>query len=123
MEEKRKFIRLQVLLKGEFLLQEERKTSSQMQLRDFSRDGLRLLVPQADLLKMSLVTLKVYLPNKTLPVSVQGKIKWMRPVEDCWEIGMKLEDIDSVDKNEILDYAYKIWKGKERKPSSTKLSK
>ncbi len=44
-----------------------------MQLKDFSRDGLRLLIPQADLLKMNLVRLKVYLPNKTLHLSVQGK--------------------------------------------------
>ncbi len=46
----------------------------------------------------------------------------MRPIEDCWEIGMKMKDIDSVDKNEILVYAYKIWKGKAKKSLSTKLS-
>ena len=113
MGEKRRFIRFKLLLEGEASLGDERRFSSRMQLIDFSRDGLRFFIPQADFLKTGLITLKIYLPNSNVPISIRGGIRWMQPAGERWEVGMKIEKIRPADKNDILDYAYKTWKKRE----------
>lgn len=113
MVEKRKFIRFKLLLKGEFPLIVEGKFSPRLLLTDFSRGGLRILIPQTDFLKKDLVTLKIYLPNRTPPISIHGGIKWMGPKEDYWEVGININKMNPIDKSEILDYAYKIWREKK----------
>lgn len=114
MEEKREFIRFQLLLKGEIEVEAGTGFSSEAQMIDFSRGGLRLFVPREDFSKTSMLKLRVYLPNRHLPVVMQGGVKWIKCREGGWEIGAKLGHIHPSDKNEILEYAYNAWKEKEK---------
>jgi len=111
MSERRKFIRFKLLLKGEFQLEVKKGTSS-AKIIDFSREGLRLLITQVSFLSNTSVSLNVYLPDKHTPISIQGKIKWIRSVENYMEMGIKIENISPIGKSEILDHAYKRWREK-----------
>lgn len=114
MEEKRQFIRFKILLKGEmeFAVGAGTKISPKVQLIDFSRAGVRIFIPGHDFTKTNSFQLKVSLPNRPFPISIQGAVRWIRPKDDGWEIGAKIGQIDPVDKSEILDYAYNLWKEK-----------
>ena len=108
-------MRFKLPVNAEVLLEGKEKSSLRMQLIDFSREGLRFLIPQIVFFKKGLLTLKIYLPNSDVPISIQGGIRWMQPASGLWEVGMRIEKIRPADKIDILDYAYKIWKKKEKK--------
>ena len=44
---------------------------------------------------------------------MKGKITWAKLNNRHWEVGVKTIQINSEDKNQILDYAYKIWRSEE----------
>ena len=113
MAERRRFIRFKLLLEGEASFGNKREFSQRMQLTDFSRGGLRFLIPQIACLKADLVTLKIYLPDSNIPVSIQGGVRWMRAMGERCEVGMEIEKIRPADKGDILDYVYKVWRKKE----------
>lgn len=114
MEERRQFIRFKLLLKGEVEIEAGMTPSSKIQLIDFSRAGLKIFVPKGDFSRTNLLKLKVHLPNRHLPVFIQGIVKWIQTKDDGWQIGARIGQIDPADKNEILDYAYKIWREKKK---------
>lgn len=124
MGEKRKYIRFKLLLKGEIEIEAGSglATSSEAYITDFSREGLRIFIPRKDFSKPDTVKLKVYMPNAHHPILIHAKVQWIKPKDDGLEIGTKIDRIDPEDKNEILDYAYEIWKEKKSKEKLPKIS-
>ena len=115
MKERRKFFRFKVPLRVEFLANVEMKLSSRGESLDFSREGLRITVPckEGNTLHGDLIQLRIYLPQRTLPISFWGRVVWRKMREDSWEMGIKIEEMSLKEKSEILDYVYKIWKEKK----------
>jgi c-di-GMP-binding flagellar brake protein YcgR len=110
MEERRKHIRLKAFLAGEIQPEKETGLPSRMQLVDFSRQGLKIFTPQVDFPKTGLVKLRVYPADSKVPISLCGAIRWVQPKQEGCEIGAEIAEMDSDDKNKILDYAYNLWK-------------
>ena len=107
MVEKRRFIRLKFLLRGEV---ETEAGSREIEILDFSRKGLKFYVPQGDFTEVDPLKLKAYLPTRSLPVSIQSRIRWIQPQRQGYEIGTEIEGMDLYAKEEILDFAYDKWK-------------
>ncbi len=111
--EKRKFMRFDLRLEGEFLPAKDTSSSLDMQMIDFSRAGLRLAIPKDNFPESRLLSLKLRLPTRYHPIFIQGGVKWVRPAGNDYELGLKIEEINPVDKNEILNYAYNLWREKK----------
>jgi hypothetical protein len=120
MSEKRKYMRFKLSLKGKLALEGGMQLSPQIQMVDFSRDGLRITFPQTSFLKSNMIKLEFYLPNRELPIVIEGKTRWMRSDGPNWDMGMRMEKIDAAEKNEILDYAYRVWKETEKEKETVK---
>lgn len=114
MNEKRKYVRFKVALTGKLIGEGGMQLSPQIQMVDFSREGLRITFSQTTLLKNNIAKLEFYLPDRISPILVEGKTKWQRPSGLNWNMGMSIERIDPVEKTEILDYAYRIWREDEK---------
>ena len=109
--ERRKFIRFKVLSETEFKIRDDKKDTPLLaKVIDFSREGLRLFISESDFLKDNLLTLRVYLPNRPSPIIIQAEVRLMRLIDTCWQLGMKIREINPEEKEEILNYAYNIWK-------------
>lgn len=114
MEDKRKYFRFKLLLKGQIEIEAKANFPYEVHMTDFSRDGIRIFIPKKDYSNPDIAKISLYLPHKNFPIPILGKIKWMRPKEGGLEIGAQIKQIDSVCKNDILDYAYNIWREKKK---------
>lgn len=110
MKERRRFKRFKVSLRVEFVLDADMEFPRRGETIDFSREGMRIFLPSTAFSKDERIPLKVYLPNRALPIFLEGRVKWIKAKEGMWEIGFKIEEIDPKDKSEILEYAYKLWR-------------
>lgn len=117
MEDRRKFFRFKLLLKGDVEFEVGADSMPQIHMTDFSRSGLRIFIPKKGLSNPNIVKLAVYMPHRNTPISITGRIRWMQPKEEGLEIGAQIKQIDPAEKSEILDYAYKIWKTKKERIS------
>jgi c-di-GMP-binding flagellar brake protein YcgR len=111
MKEKRQFVRFDVPLKVEFILNAKGKFLSDGEAIDFSREGLKITVPFFSGTK-EMICMKIYLSGNSVPVYLQGKVMWQQFDEKEWQMGVKIAEINPTDKSEILDYIYKIWRKK-----------
>ncbi|MBP7215784.1 MAG: PilZ domain-containing protein [Candidatus Omnitrophica bacterium] len=108
--ERRRFLRFSITLKAIIELEVNGESPSQARILEFSREGLRLFIPKVNLFDKQSLKLRIYMPGATLPVLLKGSVKWMKQKEEGWELGAKIEDVNSEAKSEILEYAYKLWK-------------
>lgn len=115
MEERRRFFRFNLLLKGEVATESQNRLSSQVELLNFSREGFRIFVPQKEFLKTDLLGINVQLPDRDIPIHIQGLVKWLSPARGGYEIGEEIHRIEVSEKTEILDYAYNLWKKNKKK--------
>ena len=81
-----------------------------VEILDCSRKGLKIYAPQSNALEADPLNLRVYLPERDSPVGVKAKVRWMQPKERGCVIGTEVEWIEPDAKNEILDFAYDLWK-------------
>ena len=110
MEERRKYIRFSVPLKAEVIVKATLDTIQPGTTKDFSREGLRLILHKFDLGEGSVVDLRIYLPSEKTPIPMKAKIIWAKPNETNWEVGLKIKEVDKEAKSKILDYAYNFWR-------------
>lgn len=113
-EEKRRLPRSECFLPAE-LLESERGRSliERVSVRDFSQEGLKLMV------KFSLkpgVVLKsrIYVPEKKISIPFSGEIMWHKFVDRKLEAGLKIKEMDDEIKAEILDWVFPKWMERER---------
>lgn len=108
--ERRKFLRFEAELIAKVGIKTELEFNEQGLIKDFSREGLRLILTNLSFKPHSPINLNIYLPNKEESIPVLGEIKWTRLNSDNkGEIGIKIKEIDKAAKSEILDYLYNQW--------------
>ncbi|HEC69300.1 MAG TPA: PilZ domain-containing protein [Candidatus Omnitrophica bacterium] len=116
MEERRKFIRFDIPLKAEVVIKANIDSLQEGVTKDFSREGLRLILHNFSLGEEADIKLKIYIPGRKEPVEVKGQVAWSRANDANWEVGIKIKEIDKEAKSEILDYVYKAWREKLNRP-------
>ncbi|MDD5449496.1 MAG: PilZ domain-containing protein [Candidatus Omnitrophica bacterium] len=110
MNEKRKYMRFNFSLKGRLVCDDRGGLATEIELIDISREGLKIRLPQSAFLRTDTPKLELYLPNRELPIVMEGSTRWTRPKGSKCYIGMKIEKIDPAEKSELLEYAYGRWK-------------
>ena len=78
-------------------------------IKDFSRDGLRAIFDNFRTQPDSYVNLKIQKPNQDIFFPARAEVRWKRPVEGRWEVGLRFRDFVPQVKAEILEHAYNIW--------------
>ncbi len=114
MEEKRRFLRFDVLLNIEFKTPEGRDYYTAGLMRNFSRQGLSFITQQTNLSPNQDLELKFKLPNKDVLVACRGEIVWEEDKGKNSLVGIRLKEMDPYAKSEILEYAYNKWLTKMR---------
>ncbi len=114
-QERRKYIRFNVPLKAKVNLNTQVDAFKEGLTWDFSREGLRLVLKDFDIIHGTNAQLKIFIPEKQEPVDVEAKVVWTKSGNNNWEIGMELENITKEEKSAILDYVYEEWKKKKLK--------
>jgi len=109
-KEKRRYFRFQLPIKIEFDVKANLELPQEGRTIDFSREGIRILIPSLSLSKGENIELKAYLPHRASPVPFKAEIRWIKVDEEKAEVGLKITHIAPQDKSEILDYAYKLWR-------------
>jgi len=105
--ERRKFMRFPVSLKVEAI--KKNKESLFGLIRDFSREGLRVIFDNFDFKSNSYVDFKIQRPDTEVFVPASVEVIWKRPVEGRWETGLRFKEFPPRVKAEILEFGYKKW--------------
>ena len=109
--DKREFIRYNCNLSGTVEL--ENKDIQRVTIRDFSREGLRLILHNSQLSIGLNLKIKVDLPGKEKPTVIAGKIVWNKYRGDISELGVRIDYMDENAINDIFNYVYECWSNKE----------
>lgn len=86
--------------------------------KDFSREGLGLVLDDFDFDTYSDVELRMNNPVYNEPVEIRGEVVWKKEVEGKWHVGLKMKNIDITAKSDILMYAYDRWLSEQRQNRS-----
>jgi len=91
------------------LSSDELNTLGEMVLsKNLSREGLKVKTTQ--LVEMgAIVDIQITIPDDNKPVLAAGRVVWLHPLEQGYELGIKFLMMDPSDKFRVLDYAYNRW--------------
>ncbi len=113
--DKRRYLRFAAFLEGTF--QSEDGLNGLIMLTNFSREGLKASLNRK-VQAGKTVKIDVQLPDSIVPIFAEARIIWIKRSSKEWtydfDVGLKLEEIDPVDKGRIMEYAYEHWR-KSRK--------
>jgi len=114
-KERRKFPRSQCILPAEIIKSEgKRNLIERVSARDFSREGLKLII-NFNLNPSFILESKLYIPEKKLFTWLSGEIIWNKYVDNKLEVGLKIKMMDEEPKGEILDWVFPRWLEIERR--------
>jgi len=113
-KDRRKFIRFDVPLKVEIGLKADINYIKEVTAKDFSREGVGLVLRDFDLAEGSQIQLKFFIPSRPEPIASSAVIKWAGKIDNKWQMGVKLEDMENSDKSQILDFVYEQWRRKHK---------
>jgi len=106
-DNKRKFPRFECSIHSEVIKIEENKNLiERTSILDFSQDGLKLGVDFINPLPGSNIDIEILLPAKQLIATLSGEAVWSKYVKNRMEVGLKLRDMDSQAKENILKWVY-----------------
>ncbi|MBC8358421.1 MAG: PilZ domain-containing protein [Candidatus Aminicenantes bacterium] len=112
-DEKRKQLRFECCLPAEFLkLEGEYKVVDRVTVRDFTGDGLKLVVnfnASSNIIPGSKAKLRLYCPEKNISCSLQGEIAWSKCSDNRMELGLKIKKMDKELKSELLNWIFPKW--------------
>lgn len=107
MREKRRFIRFEIALKVNYIVQRESKTEKTGITKDACADGIQLLTEEK-LDTGSRVDLKMFIPEALNPAHLNGVVMWSREVSAGKELsycaGIEFGDIEEDNKNTFLRF-------------------
>lgn len=104
-EEKRRYLRLNVPIEIEYILPGSDKIYKAV-TKDISAIGLRFAT-QSELPKDTALELKLKLPNIPNPIHANGRIAWLKKLdskEEPFSIGVEFIKIEEDNKNTFLKY-------------------
>ncbi len=109
--DKRKFFRFNAFLEGTF--QAEDHINGLIMLTEMSKVGFRIALNQ-HVNPGKWISLEIQFPGSIVPIFAKGIIMWIKKSSKDWtyayEAGVRLEQIDPLDRHRILDFAYENWR-------------
>ncbi len=109
--EKRKFKRFDAYMSVKYSGTEGTTSKGIGISRDLCREGLKINFGQS-LKEGSQLDLEILIPDDPKPIFSAGIVTWTRAAEGSnqgYDHGVKLVNMDPVDKFRVLDYAYNHW--------------
>ena len=109
--EKRKFKRFDAYMSVKFSGTEGASLKGSGLSRDLCREGLKINSDKS-LKEGSQLDLEIIIPDDPKPIFSAGIVTWNRPAEGAdqgYDHGVRLVNMDPVDKFRVLDYAYNHW--------------
>jgi PilZ domain len=103
---KREFMRFDVGLKVE--AQKDGKEYTGL-VKDFSKNGLRVVFDDFKLDLNSPLELKIQRPGQDAWIIARAQAIWKTQALDKWNVGLKIKEIPPENKAEILEYGYLKW--------------
>ena len=93
MAERRRYIRFEVPLKVEVTIEGIVDSIQKGATKNFSREGLSLVLHEFHLSTGAQVDLRIYVPKRRKPVSAKGEVVWVQSTHNQWELGVKIRHI------------------------------
>ena len=109
--DKRKYKRFDAYMSVKFNGSEETSVKGIALSRDLCREGLMINSDKA-LQEGARLDLEIMIPDDPKPIFSAGEVVWSRPSEGMnqgYDQGVRLLNMDPVDKFRVLDYAYNHW--------------
>lgn len=105
-EERRKFIRLQVPVELKYITEGD-SIRKEVTTKDLSCEGLRF-ISKAEIKKGANLELNLDIPNANNPVHINGKVAWIKRLSTVdgspFEVGIEFVKIEEDNKNTFLKY-------------------
>ena len=111
--ERRKFLRIETELDTEYWAKGPTMASGQAQVRDFSREGLRVFFPRS-VSRGEHVDLTRRVPGDNIPIFATAEVAWAQPEGATVGAGLKFLSIKPLDLARLLDFVYSRWLGNLR---------
>ena len=111
-KERRKFMRITTALEAEYWAKGPTMASGQMQVRDFSREGVGVLFPKP-VSPGEHVDLTLKVPGDNIPIFATGEVTWAIQEKEQTRTGagLRLVTIKPLDLARLLDFVYSRWLG------------
>lgn len=109
--EKRKFKRFDAFMSVKFTGTDQTSFKGLGLSRDLCREGLKINSSKA-IREGTHLDLEISIPDDPKPIMSSGQVVWSRPSagsDQGYDQGVKLVNMDPVDKFRVLDYAYNHW--------------
>lgn len=109
--EKRKFKRFDAYMSVKFSSKESASFKGSGLSRDLCREGLKINSDKS-LQEGTSLDLEILIPDDPKPIFTSGTVAWSRPAAGAnqgYDHGVRLVNMDPVDKFRVLDYAYNHW--------------
>ncbi len=109
--EKRKFKRFDAFMSVKFTGTDQTSVKGLGLSRDLCREGIMVNSDKA-IQEGTQLDLEITIPDDPKPIFSSGQVVWSRPSEGTdqgYDQGIKLTNMDPVDKFRVLDYAYNHW--------------
>jgi c-di-GMP-binding flagellar brake protein YcgR len=119
-DERRKYMRFNTDINGDFQVRDS-DIRGILSTDNFSRGGFKAsLNAKVDIGKT--LECEMIFPETIMPFFSSGKVVWIRENNDNakhqYDVGIHLEEMDSVEKQCLIDYCYKKWNS-ARQPVKT----
>lgn len=111
-KERRKYMRITADLEAEYWAKGPTMQSGQVRVRDFSRQGLGVLLPRP-VERGEHVDLTMKVPGDNVPIFATTEVTWSHSSEGTGLIGAGLRflSIKPLDLARLLDFVYSRWLG------------
>ena len=111
-KERRKFMRFTTDLDAEFWAKGPSMSKGQAQVRDFSREGVGILLSDP-IRQGEHVDLTLKVPGDNVPIFATGEVAWAEATSDPARVGagLRLLSIKPLDLARLLDFVYSRWLG------------
>ena len=74
-----------------------------------SRDGISFISENCSADAGTPLQFQMQNPQREDTIEAYGDIAWKRKIDDEWNLGLRFQFINNVDKSDILDVAYDNW--------------
>ena len=110
--ERRKFMRISTSLEAEYWAKGPSMMSGQAQVRDFSRQGIGMLLPKP-VGQGEHVDLTFKVPGDNIPIFATGEVTWTEAAKTNEGVGagVRFLSIKPLDLARLLDFVYSRWLG------------
>lgn len=112
LDNKRTFLRFDIPLKVKFKTPKKTREYAVGITSNFSRKGFCFESQEFDIEPNEIMAFKVHHPQADVFVPVLGDIVWKKPVNTKFMVGVKLREMHSEAKCDILNCCYNTWVSK-----------